>query len=301
MPENQAANLQLLGGRRGDLEANQKDQHAAQDQLRLLQAQKSQLGRLDAMNLGNLPSSSPEARLRTLEAELQGLLARLTDSHPDVERKRREIADWKATMAAAGGDEESEEAIPTVLDAQIEAVRRRIDWLGSEEQRLKSEIREIEQRIDVAPKIAQQLADLEKGLDVLSQQYHDDKRKVESAKNAKHIEEAQQGNQFEILETAVPPSTPISPKPLMILGAWAIGGLMLFVSPVVLHRLLSPLVWSANGLQVMCDTPVLVSIPSIDTPEVRRKSRRNVLKNFTLSAASVAVLAVAVAVVMQGR
>jgi capsular polysaccharide biosynthesis protein len=126
---------------------------------------------------------------------------------------------------------------------------------------------------------------------VLQQQYRDYQAKVQSAKGSQSIETAQKGEQFEIIERAVPPSVPVAPNPLMIVGMGVGLGLFVFVGPVLLVGFVRPTVQSEEGLRSSLHVPVLVSIPRIDTEFTKRRVVLNRAGNIVLSALSVAILA----------
>ena len=89
----------------------------------------------------------------------------------------------------------------------------------------------------------------------------------------------------------------ISPVPIMIYGVAVAGGLFLFVFPLLIRLFLSPLVHSESSLREKTDTPVLIAIPRIRTPEFDHEGRRVLIKNLGWSLMSIlAGAAVVVAV-----
>ena len=79
-----------------------------------------------------------------------------------------------------------------------------------------------------------------------------------------------------------------------VYGLGLLVGLVVFVGPILVRQLLAPVVNSPANLQAASDTPVLVSIPRIPTPELLRLKRRERIRNWVLSIASIATLVVVV-------
>jgi hypothetical protein len=188
----------------------------------------------------------------------------------------------------------------TPLERDIHTQISEINNLQGEQKRIRSDIALYSARIERAPQVQQQLEERTKGYDVLQQQYRDYQSKVESARGAQTIEEAQKGEQFEVIERAIPPALPVQPIPLVVVGLGITLGLLLFAGPVVALGLLRPTVDSEELLRLFVKVPVLVTIPRIQTDAMRRRTIVERGRNVVLSSVSVVVLA-AVLIVMYAR
>jgi hypothetical protein len=198
----------------------------------------------------------------------------------------------------AGSDAESPDGPPlTPLEAQMRSAAREVRALEAEASKIRGDIAIYQSRIEATPRVEQELAELTKGYDVLVEQYKSYESKAGSARGSQVIEESQKGEQFEVIERAVPPSVPVEPVPMFIYGLGLAGGLILFVGPLIGHAMLHPVIHSEQGLHGLSDIPVLVSIPRIPTPELAKAARRFRLRNIGLSALSAAALAAAVLLV----
>lgn len=83
----------------------------------------------------------------------------------------------------------------------------------------------------------------------------------------------------------------------MVYGLAVAAGLFLFLFPLLIRVFLSPVVQSEASLKEKTDTPVLISIPRIRTPEFDHEGRRILIRNLAWSFMSiVAGAAVVVAV-----
>jgi polysaccharide chain length determinant protein (PEP-CTERM system associated) len=302
LPDRLEPNLRLLEARQRDLDANLKSTESAQDRLQVLQSQLT-AGTGWGSGQGTVVSSSDpySTRLAQLQRELAAVRARYNEDHPEVRAKKRELNDFIASGSggpagedAKGGEKEAgATAAHSPLERDIQAQQREVARLQDEQKRIRADIAVFAARIEAAPQVAQQLSERTKGYDVLQKQFTDYESKTESAKGAQTIEEAQKGEQFEVIERAVPPVISVTPKPAMIMGAGVAAGVFLFVGPVLLLGFLRPTVRSEEALRSYVDIPILMSIPRIETEASRRRDRLGHIRNVAFSVVSVAVLAAA--------
>ena len=302
LPERTDANLRLLESRQRDLDANIKALQSAQDRLHLLEAQLRSSG--GSNPYAGSTSSSPDSyasRLSQLERELAALKARYLDNHPEVRAKEREIKDFVASTGTgsrrddANRDDSAAATAPmSPLEREFRSQSAEVAGLQKEQTRIRSDIALYSGRIERAPQVQQQLEERTKGYDVLLQQFKQYESSVESAKGAQTIEEAQKGQQFEVIERAVPPAFPVQPIPSVILALGLALGLFFVAGPIVLLGFVRPTVQSEELLRSLVSVPLLVSIPRIETAAVKRKAVVDRVRNIALSTLSVAVLAIVV-------
>lgn len=300
--EHRDANLQQMSASREELENNSLAITQAQDRLHTLTAQQQQVERLAAATPEGAAVADPlQAELARLQRDLNDARARYHDDHPDVQKARKQLdafLELNATLLPADSGEEGGPVGLSPLQVQIESTRREIERLEEDSGRIRGEITEYRNRLESTPLVDQELSELTENYESLVETYRDRLEKYEEAKAALRIEEAQQGERFEIVEKAAPPSIPIKPVPMFVLGFGLVAGVGCFVGPLVLRALLFPRVLSEAGLRARSDLPVLVSITRLPTDDVRRRHRIRIATNFVASSISVMVL---VAVVLLYR
>ena len=117
-------------------------------------------------------------------------------------------------------------------------------------------------RIDQTPAIAEELTALEQKESVLRQNYLDALNKVETAELAESMEHAQQGAQVQILDPAMPSSTPKRSRRFL-----AFAGLMatLFaaLALAVVVEIFDPVIVAPEQLEQIVGRPVLGSLPRL--------------------------------------
>jgi succinoglycan biosynthesis transport protein ExoP len=299
LPERTDANLRLLETRQRDLDANIKSLQLAQEHLHLLEAQQQSTAASSPFAGSLVASADPySARLSQLERELAGLKARYNDDHPEVKGKEREIKDFIASGVKEQRSDIANDGDPTVvaarpmspLEREIRTQSAAVAGLQEEQKRIRSDIALYSARIERAPLVQQQLEERTKGYDALQQQYREYESSVESAKGAQTIEEAQKGQQFEVIERAVPPALPVEPVPSIVMALGLALGLFFVSGPVVLLGFVRPTVQSEEILRTFVTVPILVSIPRIETEAVKRRAVVDRVRNIVLSSLSMAVL-----------
>lgn len=305
-------NYQELHEIDADLEANKLAKQAVQEHLDLLEAQKDWGPLTNDSEYGlddreTAPVGAEVSRRSRLQAELEQLRHHYSDNHPDVVAKRREIEDLVAAQAAepeetAVADESASETTQAgAWDIQINAARRDLERLDAEERELKRRRAQIQGRLGATPQVEQRLSVMLRDAEMLRSAYRDYQAKIEKARAAQKVEEGQRGSQFAILERAATPGTPVAPNPMIVFGVSALLGVGLFVGPLVLRRLLAPVLMSATRLKTLSDVPVLVRIPSLETPGTSQRKRRNRMRNFAFSGLSMVLLVTVSVLLYLGR
>lgn len=185
-----------------------------------------------------VPNAPVNERLEKMKRDLQMLEGQFTSRHPDVVRLKTEIAAAEreqqdalvrqresaqkqaantaaAVAAAAPG--------PTALDARkraIENLDAELDKLKTEEASLRQNISGIEQRLEGVPERQQEFGRITRDYNAAKDLYDSLLKRYDDAQLAASMETDRQGERFRILETALPPSSPVAPNRmrLMIMG-----------------------------------------------------------------------------------
>jgi len=299
--ENLNSNLRMREMRQRDLEIG--EQAIVTSEARLREARRalvsgSAMGSVEGSDGTTDPGRINLARI---EQELRDLRLRYHDEHPSVKKKKKELVTARVELFGldatdvTSGDRASNNPAELRLQGQVTAAEEQIAGLRDEQGQIKAKIAMYDRRIEATPLVEAQLADLTKGHDVLREQYRNSRTRVESAKSAQTMEESRKGEQFEIIEEAIPSSLSIKPNPKKVMGMAAVAGLLLFVGPLLASRALNPRVRSEAGLRSITDLPVLVTIPRLNCPATMSLNRRKRMLNIGLSVVSAGVLALVVA------
>ena len=255
-------------------------------------------GPVDSDTPGPGAAGAGDPRILQLEHEIDELLRRVTENHPDVQRKRAEIERLKestevpkAPSEGAARPERTVEGLGIdVWETRVQATRLEVERLETRGEELRGELARYQGYLANTPITQQKVNDLNNRIQVLEQMHRDNQRKIEAAKSGEQLEKEDIANPFVITTAASPPSQPVSPDRKVFLVAGVGGGLLFFVGPLLARGILAPKIMSEATLRTLSEIPVLVSIPVIATPEVDRRRRAAVRKNFGLSFLAVSVL-----------
>jgi hypothetical protein len=160
-----------------------------------------------------------------------------------------------------------------------------LNILKGEEKRLRAALASYIGRVENSPKREKELRELTRDLESTREYYTSLLRRHDDAQLAESMEQRQKGEQFRVLDPAIPGSEPAAPNRLKLvlvaLGACA----ALAVAAVVLAEQINASFHSVDDLRALTTVPVLLSIPLIVTPEdTARRTRR-----MRLAAAGAAV------------
>lgn len=232
---------------------------------------------------------TPAVRLARLKRELRDLTRRYTDKYPEVVRVKAEIAAAEEDMATAGREARPEPSAAAVSDPTLVRLQdslaladTEIKTLRGEEQSLRREIDEYRARLENAPQREQDLQEVSRTYETTKDLYFSLLKRYEEATLAENMEQQQRGDEFRILDPAIPSPLPSAPNRLKLLlfgAALSLGGtvaLTMFVEHV--HNVFH----TVDDLRTVTRLPIVASIPLIVTEVDRRRRRRR----FMLAAVS---------------
>ena len=246
-----------------------------------------------------------QAKKDLIEAERKGLKA----DHPDIADINRRIAtaekdvlDQKARDLAAFKSRQSADAqrqavsnAPQNLNA-LPRSKRSIKDFDDELSRLKTEERDLQQRIAVLQQRFDSTPGVQEGYLQIQSDYASAKenydvlaRKFDDARLAESIETGHQGENFRILDAAVPPEGPSAPDRMRLVLMGFLLALAAMAAVVVVTEQFDTSFHTVDEVREFTAVPVIATIPQIGTGP-----RRGWLR-ATLSTASAVAAVVAVA------
>lgn len=268
-------NTQLNLRSLGDTVSRDQDQRLfLQRQLELAQA--SAAG--SAPGAGEAPSQQTAGgadALETARAALKALELRLTPEHPDVQRKRRDIAKLEQQAREQGATSgASPSAAPGVrrdarsaeLQGQIDMLDRRIAANQAEMRRLRGVVDNYTRRIDSAPVREAEMATLTRDYEETKRLYSSLMTKQQDASMTAQLETKSIGDRFRVIEAARLPekSSGKSRTSAFAIGLLAALGIALSLAAVVEYRDTS--LRTEDDIKVSLHLPVLASIPNLENP-----------------------------------
>jgi polysaccharide chain length determinant protein (PEP-CTERM system associated) len=291
LPQQMAANLSALDSLNARLRTNSDNQVRLAERRDQLSSQLAQ-ARLDAG--GPEPD---EVRLARLRQALITLRIKYTDLWPDIIRIKDEIARLEQELAEPKPKAASKapEMPPTPevmrLRGMLQMAETELALAKVDEQRIRKAMDSYQARVEEIPKNEQEFQELTRNYDTTKELYQSLTKRYEEAQLAESMEQRQKGEQFKILDSAVPASSPTAPRRARLLMVSVVLALVLGAGAMVLAEVLDTSFHSAGDLRAYASVPVLVSIPRILTEvDVRRQRWR-----FRLAAAGLVVSVILVA------
>ena len=297
LPESLNKNQLVLSQSQRELDNTLEQIVRAEDQLVQLRAQRD-AGRTISTGIAVTQEIDDPcaARERELRTELASLEQRYSDKYPAVRNKRAELENFIASCQPP--PPVSSEGVVADVQTKVSPIETDILLKEGEVSRLKNRKAKLE--ADIARTLAWinqtnqnrlQLDILTAGIGELEKEVAEYEKRASAAETTGELEEENQGEQFQVIEAAAVPRNPISPKPFMIYFIGLAAGIGLFVGPLVIGRLLTPMVGSEATLRELSDGPFVFSIPRIPTAATMRMEYWRRVRNLVFAAASLTFLA----------
>lgn len=197
------------------------------------------------------------------------------------EREAGAAAAAEKQAALAGGPS------PAARLKTIESLDVEVEKLKKDEADLRQTISNVERRLESVPEREQEFGRLTRDYQAAKDLYDSLLKRYDEAQLGENLETDRHGEQFRLLEDALPPSAPVAPNRLRLMIVGLIFALAAGVGAVLAAEQLDPSFHGAEELREFTSVPVLASIPKIGPGHIRRAA------GFTLAAATViAVVAI---------
>lgn len=229
-------------------------------------------------------------RIQDLQRQLDDLLLRYTDKHPEViatrktiaelkQRQEEELARVKAGQQATGSLSSSLKTNPVYQSLEIELKRTQVQVaeLRQELAQRYGKIASLRQQVNSVPEVEAELARLNRDYDQVRQQYNELVQRRETALLSEQADRT--GTvKFDIIEPPAAPLEPVSPnRPQLLLmvlfAALAVGG-----GGAWLLNQLRPVFHTVRALAEVTGLPVFTAISRTWVDRHRQQRRLELLK-----------------------
>jgi protein tyrosine kinase modulator len=230
------------------------------------------------------PELQAVARLAQKKDELEKLRTQFSDKYPDVVQLTAEVAALERQVAEAKAREPkvtsgtnagrpispsaSAPMSPYVLRLKeaLSDVEADLKVLKAEEGRIREQLASYQARVENVPRREQEFKELSRDYDSTRELYNSLMKRYEEAQLAESMEQRQKGEQFRVLDAAIPSpqaGAPNRPRLLIVTLLFSIG---LSVGAMLLAEYVDTSFHEVDDLRAFSNVPVLVSIPRILTP-----------------------------------
>ena len=291
LPSQNAANLQILGGLQAQLQAQQDALSRAKQQntyLESLLGQYRSLGPTSARPGEVVPGglAAIDQELDRLKAQLTDLSSHYTDKHPDVRKTKEQIAKTErmrekfladmnsSTTASAANPAEPKTAAMLEMESQLKANRAEIANHETAIRDLQGKVAQYQGRLNLAPVMEQQFADITRDYDQSKTDYDSLLAKKNQSQMSTNLEKTQQGEHFRMIDPPNLPTKPYQPRRLMLCGVGLLVGLVFGAGTSFGKEKLSDKLFSEREIKKLVPYSVMAEIPTIETSQDQAEHRR---------------------------
>jgi uncharacterized protein involved in exopolysaccharide biosynthesis len=233
-------------------------------------------------------------------AQLTDLRSRYTDSYPDVQKVKAQIAKTEKqrqdllaaprTPSKQAGDPESAPLLQ--LQGQLKANEVEIANRERAIAGLEARISEYQARLNSQPATEQELAELTRGYEQSKANYDDLLKKKNQSQMATSMERMQQGERFTMLDPPVVPAKPDFPNRLKFCGMGILFGIGLGCLVIFIFEFFDDRIHAEKEIKDLLPMKVMAEIPEIQTPLDLQSQRRHVVLGWALAAVVASVIVV---------
>ena len=213
------------------------------------------------------PAGSLHARISETKRRITKLQNKYTEEHPDVISAKAEL---KKLLAQSNNryennniQEETGSPFGSEINRQLLALNLEIKTLKNEDRIIKEKISNYQSRVEMAPKLEQEMASLTRDYKNTKSAYDELMQKRLEAAQSEKLEINQQGEQFKVLDPAKLPLRPFKPDRFKILLIGFMLSLGIGGSLVFLIEYLDQSFYSVKDIESYLELPVLASIPLV--------------------------------------
>lgn len=258
---------------------------------------------------GNLAPTGPteiENKIKERQKELDALLLRYTDQHPDVLVLRETIAQLQARKKAEQTEARTDrdrglELNPIYQAVKIELSKAQVELAALRTQLVDRErkVEKLRKMVDTSTEVEAELTRLDRDYSVIRSQYDSLVKRRESARLSQQAEQNSDDIKLRVVDPPVLPRKPAGPNRLMYLSTVLFGGMAVGIGLAFLLNEMRPVFLNSRALREATGLPVLGSVSMKLMPKQRRKLRFE-LASFVLMAALL-VMAYGGAVILQDK
>lgn len=270
-------------------------ENARDSALRQLNEEKAAVAKLAQRPPQEIPAppiTTPEidARIDAQKRNLDALLQRFTDQHPDVagarrlvaeleEQKRREVAELRknqvARIVADPGAAVSTTPAYQELAKILATAEVRVASLQARVSEFNSRLARARESLKTAPQIEAELTQLNRDYAIHKKNYDDLVARRESASLSGELESTAGIADFRLIDPPRTSPNPVAPNRMLLLPGVLVGAIAGGMALAFLLSQLRPVFFDARNLRAVVELPVLGVVTKLVGETEKRKQRRD--------------------------
>lgn len=286
-----------LNQARLDLREAESARDAARRQFEQEKAARRSTARAPA---GSLATPELDARLASFKTNLDSLLQRFTEAHPDVINTRRMIRELEDQRKREVAElQRQAEANPRVLvdaDPMLSELARSVSQADVQVASLRARVGEYESRarraqeqMKLAPQMEAELAQLNRDYEIHKKNYEDLVSRRESVSMSGELDQASSLADFRVIDPPRAENRPVAPNRVLLLPGVLLLALAAGAGVTFLISQVRPVFFDATTLRTGTSLPLLGVVTLVRNDAVRQRESRS-LKRFLASVAALVLL-----------
>nr|WP_269434968.1 XrtA system polysaccharide chain length determinant [Desulfosarcina ovata] len=284
LPEQLDSNLRILDRLQEHLSESQQNLSEAKIRLVTLQNEAAASREQPTTLIIGQGNQQEINDLDQMRVQLENLLARYTERHPDVVRLKSRIAEMEkqadldrqsetTTSTGSGSNRRQTASLSPEYRTQYNEIIQEMRRLEADVADTRTQIAVYQKRVENTPKREQELLSLRRDYQNIQSTYDSLLERKLEAEIAVNMERKQKGEQFRILDPAKIPQKPIKPDMrklfIMVVGAGlAVGGGIIFLLEYLDSSFKRP-----EDIEEDLELPVLCTVPRIIDSRTRMVRR----------------------------
>lgn len=286
---------------------------------RQLEAEKSQTTNVTTRSIlqeSAINVSTPEldARIGALKQNLDGLLQRFTDRHPDVvntrrlikdleDQKKKEMAELRKTamanaaVAAPAPAESAQSMVQQELGRMLAASEIQVAALTARVAEYQSRLARAQQLLKTAPQIEAEYAQLNRDYGIHKKNYEDLVARRESASMSGELEGSAGSVDFRLIDPPRASPKPVAPNRLLLLPLALVASLGAGFGVAFVLSQLRAVFFDARAVRNTIGLPILGVVTLVRSDAMRARESRN-LRKFALASSGLLGVFIAAVVVL---
>ena len=238
--------------------------------------------------LGDAYNKPKVLKLRKYRQQLEELLTRYQEQHPDVLALKAIITDLVSSedtaveeVADFSGENAEFNPVYQELKADVHRARVKIETLKISLMEKEESIERLKKSVDVLPDVEAKLAKLNRDYDITRERYLDLVTRRESARLAQEVGLSGDNIKFRIIDAPRVPLGPSGPNRIFLISMVFLGAIAVGLGWGFLRYLLHPSFIDSSQLRDKIGLPILGSVGLYITDK-HRKQRRTQLISFLM-------------------
>jgi polysaccharide biosynthesis transport protein len=277
LPEQQQANMAIIGQLQGMLQANNDALNRAQQNRAYLESFAESISDPVTMTTGS-------AQIEAKRSELLAAEQKYKPEHPDIMRIKRELVALE--QQAKANVTEGKDTRQSQVRSRVSAIDAEIKERTQRGNQIEAKIRALQGRIETLPMVEQQFSELNRDYQVQKANYEQLLQKRNTSSMAVQVERDAKGQQLRILDPASLPEKPTSPNMAQINLIGLMLGMVVGGGISFLKEMKDRSMHSDKDVQFYIPAPVLGCMPQIVTQESLGDLRRRKFRVWVASGAA---------------